>query len=138
LLNKNFLHACQDEVPVSRLLMERLAVMAVDNKVILTQTSCGYLEFAVNWIYHVEALGITNWLTVCEDLAALNFLEDRFPGIAFQVSLSRLLRNKSNHLHSGHIGRKRSLSYFIVSQLFNAEVHGVYKQSSLVCGSLKP
>lgn len=60
--------------------------MAVDNKVILTQTSCGYLEFAVNWITHVEALGIKNWLTIAEDETAMRFIEERYPGHAIPAS----------------------------------------------------
>ena len=56
---------------------QRFASVAVDNTVILTQTSCGYLEFAVNWITHAEALGITNWLTIAEDEMALNYLNTR-------------------------------------------------------------
>lgn len=68
------------------LLQERVAAVAVDNKVILTQTSCGYLEFAVNWITHVEALGLTNWLTIAEDETALKFLEERYPGHALPAS----------------------------------------------------
>lgn len=70
----------------SPLLQERVTAVAVDNKVILTQTSCGYLEFAVNWITHVEALGITNWLTIAEDETALKFLEERYPGHALPAS----------------------------------------------------
>ena len=40
--------------------------LTIEGGVIL-QASCGYLELAVNWITHVEALGITNWLTIAED-----------------------------------------------------------------------
>ena len=58
-------------------LEQRFASVATDNTVILTQTSCGYLEFAVNWITHAEALGITNWLTIAEDDMALNDLNTR-------------------------------------------------------------
>ena len=58
-------------------LEQRFAAVAKDNTVILTQTSCGYLEFAVNWITHAEALGITNWLTIAEDELALNYLNTR-------------------------------------------------------------
>ncbi|CAL8465666.1 g5202 [Coccomyxa elongata] len=47
---------------------------------VILQASCGYLELAVNWITHVEALGITNWLTIAEDETALRFLEARYPG----------------------------------------------------------
>ena len=51
--------------------------VATDNTVILTQTSCGYLEFAVNWITHAEALGISNWLTIAEDQIALDYINSR-------------------------------------------------------------
>ena len=63
--------------PNSLSLAQRIEGVATDNTVILTQTSCGYLEFAVNWITHAEALGITNWLTICEDEVALNYLNSR-------------------------------------------------------------
>lgn len=58
-------------------LAQSFAAVATDNTVILTQTSCGYLEFAVNWITHVEALGVRNWLTICEDQMALDYLNTR-------------------------------------------------------------
>ena len=58
-------------------LEQRFKSVASDNTVILTQTSCGYLEFAVNWISHAEALGITNWLTIAEDEMALNYINTR-------------------------------------------------------------
>lgn len=58
-------------------LAQRIEAVATENTVILTQTSCGYLEFAVNWITHAEALGITNWLTICEDEVAFNYLNSR-------------------------------------------------------------
>ncbi|BDA50156.1 probable UDP-D-xylose:L-fucose alpha-1,3-D-xylosyltransferase [Coccomyxa sp. Obi] len=70
----------------SPLLQDKVAAVAVDNKVILTQTSCGYLEFAVNWITHMEALGIKNWLTIAEDETAMRFLEERYPGHAIPAS----------------------------------------------------
>ena len=63
--------------PDSLSLAQRIEAVATDNTVILTQTSCGYLEFAVNWITHAEALGITNWLTICEDEVALEYLNSR-------------------------------------------------------------
>lgn len=70
------------DAPLSPFLQEHVAALAVDNKIILTQTSCGYLEFAVNWISHMEALGITNWLTIAEDETALKFLDARYPGVS--------------------------------------------------------
>jgi hypothetical protein len=48
-----------------------------DNTVILTQTSCGYLRFAANWVLHMQQLGKSNWLVIVEDLHSLQFIEDR-------------------------------------------------------------
>lgn len=64
-----------DQTPLS--LAQRFEAVATDNTIILTQTSCGYLEFAANWITHAEALGITNWLTIAEDEVALNYINAR-------------------------------------------------------------
>ena len=61
----------------SSTLANRLSALARDNTVILTLASCGYLEFADNWIAHVEALGISNWLTVAQDATALQYLTER-------------------------------------------------------------
>jgi hypothetical protein len=58
-------------------LRSRVEAVAVDNTVILTQTSCGYLEFAVNWINSVQKLGITNWLTIVEDADSLAYINER-------------------------------------------------------------
>ena len=62
--------------PSSRL-AERLPALAKDNTVILTQVSCGYLEFADNWAIHMELLDIDNWLMVAEDIMALQYLSER-------------------------------------------------------------
>ncbi|CAL5224088.1 g6714 [Coccomyxa viridis] len=74
-------------------LAKRLAVLARDNTVVLTLASCGYLDFADNWITHVEALGISNWLTVAQDAAALQYLSERqaqsasmYPGHVLPIS----------------------------------------------------
>ena len=61
----------------SSTLAHRLAALAKDKTVILTLASCGYLDFADNWIAHMEALGISNWLTVAQDTAALQYLTDK-------------------------------------------------------------
>ena len=63
-----------DEQPT---LQSRLSALAVNNTIILTQTSCGYLEFAINWILHAEALGVTNWITIAEDDESLRYLNER-------------------------------------------------------------
>ena len=59
-------------------LLQLVEVTAKNNTIILTQSSSGYLAFAVNWITHAEALGITNWLTICEDDVAFNYLNSRW------------------------------------------------------------
>ncbi len=61
----------------SSALAQRLAALARDNTVVLTLASCGYLEFADNWVAHMEALGISNWLTVAQDATALQYLSER-------------------------------------------------------------
>ena len=66
-----------EDEPQQPTLQSRFSAVAVDNTIILTQTSCGYLEFAINWILHVEALGITNWITIVEDDESLSYLNER-------------------------------------------------------------
>ena len=50
---------------------------ADDDTVILTQTSCGYLKFAANWVLHMQQLGKSNWLVIVEDQHSLMYIEDR-------------------------------------------------------------
>ena len=71
----NARHLTADQTPLS--LAKTFEAVAADNTVILTQTSCGYLEFAANWITHAEALGITNWLTIAEDQIAMDYINSR-------------------------------------------------------------
>ena len=61
----------------SSALADRLAALAKDKTVIVTQVSCGYLEFADNWIVSVNSLDISNWLAVAQDQAALDYLSAR-------------------------------------------------------------
>ena len=61
----------------SNALADHLAALAKDKTVIVTQVSCGYLEFADNWIASVESLDISNWLAVAQDQAALEYLSAR-------------------------------------------------------------
>ena len=61
----------------SSALADRLAALAKDKTVIVTQISCGYLEFADNWIASVDSLDISNWLAVAQDQAALDYLSAR-------------------------------------------------------------
>ena len=67
-----------------RPILERVAV---DKTVILTQASCPYLDFAENWILHVERLGITNYLILMDDDVAFKYLDGRFPGHAVHPSV---------------------------------------------------
>ena len=68
-------------------LRSRVEAVAIDNTVILTQTSCGYLEFAVNWITSVQQLGITPWLSIVEDADSLAYINDRCGGSAARHAL---------------------------------------------------
>ncbi|CAK0732131.1 hypothetical protein CVIRNUC_000089 [Coccomyxa viridis] len=70
----------------SSALADRLAALAKDKTVIVTQVSCGYLEFADNWITSVDALDISNWLAVAQDQAALDYLSARYPGHVLPVT----------------------------------------------------
>ena len=85
-----------------------LAVLARDNTVVLTLASCGYLDFADNWIAHVEALGISNWLTVAQDAAALQYLSERQAQSASmstpspQAPMQMTCWQKGCRLHTSH------------------------------------
>ncbi len=71
--------------------------MAVDQAVVLTQASCGYLDFAENWILHVEDLGIKNYLTIVDDEGSFEYLNARFPGHIVTPALfgrNKLKRNR--------------------------------------------
>ena len=61
----------------SSALADHLAALAKDKTVIVTQVSCGYLEFADNWIASVNSLDISNWIAVAQDQAALDYLSAR-------------------------------------------------------------
>lgn len=63
--------------------------IAVDNTVILAQASCGYLDFAENWMIHIQALNISNYLVIADDDAAFAYLNAMHPGHVF------LLQTKS-------------------------------------------
>lgn len=58
---------------------DQLKVVAEDDVIILSQTSCAYLAFAANWINSAEKLGITNFLIIAEDEASLAWLKSRVP-----------------------------------------------------------
>ena len=70
--------------------MDLLAILknvSVENTVILTQASCGYLDFAENWILHAIASGVKNWLTIAEDASALSYLEHKYSGHIVPASI---------------------------------------------------
>ena len=61
----------------SSALSERLAALAKDKAIIVSQATCGYLDFADNWVAHLGELDIDNWLIVAQDTAALEYLTQR-------------------------------------------------------------
>ncbi|BDA40517.1 probable UDP-D-xylose:L-fucose alpha-1,3-D-xylosyltransferase MGP4 [Coccomyxa sp. Obi] len=67
-----------------RSILERVAV---DKTVILTQASCPYLDFAENWILHVEGLKIKNYLILVDDDVAFKYLDKNFPGHTVHPSI---------------------------------------------------
>lgn len=68
-------------------LLAILESVAVEKTVIITQTSCGYLDFAENWITHAEGIGIKNYLTVVDDDVSFEYLNARFPGHIVSVDI---------------------------------------------------
>ncbi|KAK9811148.1 hypothetical protein WJX73_006677 [Symbiochloris irregularis] len=61
-------------------LRRRVDRVAHWNTVIVSQTNCGYLPFAENWLHHAAHANLTNYLIVTEDEPAANYLEARHPG----------------------------------------------------------
>ena len=61
----------------SMALSDALAALAKDKTIIVSQASCGYLDFADNWVAHLGELGIDNWLIIAQDTAALEYLTQR-------------------------------------------------------------
>ena len=61
--------------------------VAVDGNVVVTQASCGYLQFADSWAAHLEAIGTTNYVFIAEDDSSAVYLESRFPGHVAPVFL---------------------------------------------------
>ena len=67
-------------------LAAQLALIAIDNTVVVTQSSCPYLAFAANWIYHAEKLNIQNYLIFAEDEITLDYINSRHSNHAVLVS----------------------------------------------------
>ena len=76
LLHTTMARHLMSEQPSSAL-ADHLAALAKDKTVIVTQVSCGYLQFADNWIASVTSLEISNWVAVAQDQAALDYLSAR-------------------------------------------------------------
>lgn len=53
---------------------------AKDNTIILVQASCGYLDFAANWLIHIELLGVTNYVVIANDKVTLEYLDRKYEG----------------------------------------------------------
>ncbi len=73
----------------------RLGHLAINNTLIVTQTSCGFLSFATNWIVHVQKLDITNFVVFSEDETSFDWINQRHPGHA--VMISDLLEQPQPH-----------------------------------------
>ena len=67
-------------------LQDELATLADNRLLFVTQTSCAYLEFSQNWIHHLKALQINNWLVVTSDDIAYSWLSSTHPGHILQVA----------------------------------------------------
>ena len=66
---------------------------AVDNTIILGEASCGFLEFAENWIMHVQQLNITNFLIIASDSASYAHLHASYPAHIIPASLFELAKD---------------------------------------------
>ena len=60
---------------------------AVNRTVIITQASCQFLQFADNWVAHVQLLGLHNFVVIAEDEVAENYLTERYPGHVISAAL---------------------------------------------------
>ena len=68
-------------------LASRLTRLAAKRNIIITQASCGYLQFADNWVAHIQLVGLHNFLIIAEDQTAQFYLEDRYPGHVVSAAL---------------------------------------------------
>ena len=68
-------------------LRQHVQAVAEDNTIIISQSLCTYLEFAENWIFHVERLGIHNYLIIAEDEATLEHMNKHHPRHAVPSTL---------------------------------------------------
>lgn len=48
-------------------------------RVIVTSTTCGYLDFTLNWIHHVKSSNLTNFVVIAEDEVSYRFLSQTIP-----------------------------------------------------------
>ena len=64
-----------------------LTRLAVKRTVVITQASCGYLQFADNWVVHIRVAGVHNFLIVAEDETAEGYLRDQYPGHVVAASM---------------------------------------------------
>ncbi|KAK9814783.1 hypothetical protein WJX72_011440 [[Myrmecia] bisecta] len=59
----------------STLTRELLAEVAVDNTVVVAQANLKFLDFLQNWIWHLEAVGMRNYVVAAMDRATLDRLQ---------------------------------------------------------------
>ena len=64
-----------------------LRKVAVDNTIILGEASCGYLQFADNWIMHALELNVSNFLAIASDHASFDYLHKAYPDHVIPASL---------------------------------------------------
>lgn len=64
----------------------QLALIAVDQAVIVTQSSCSYISFVANWIHFIEKLNLQNYLIFAGDQITLDYVNNRHENHAVLVS----------------------------------------------------
>lgn len=84
----------QDNHDAHRVLKEKLDKVAIYNTIVMTQTNCGYLPFAENWLFHIKRLNLTNYVIISEDSAATSYLEQRHADHVISAELLSATRPK--------------------------------------------
>ena len=77
----------QEQPSWNESLQVMVARLAVSDTVVLSQASCGYLQFADNWAAHLTRIGVSNFVIVADDQVALDYLGGRLPGHVLPASL---------------------------------------------------
>jgi len=72
-----------------------------NNEIILTSTTCGYLDMTLNWIEQLRSIGLNNFLVIAEDLPAYEYLlrfapHNTLPSYIFGRPFSRTAREAAS------------------------------------------